>query len=140
MAQPTQGWTLSAELLFDDALRLFALGDSDGALISLERLLTSSELNEDLTEFVQKNEVKLLRVYEEVLGPWNKTLHLNTSGESLHAGFLRAPKIKWVIGKVDGQATIGDLLQNEKLSQLETVAVISQLLRSKAVSSHSAVQ
>jgi len=121
-------------------LRLFALGDSDGALISLERLLTSSELNEDLTEFVQKNEVKLLRVYEEVLGPWDKILHRNSSGESLHAGFLRAPKIEWVIAKVDGQATIGDLLKNEKLSQLETVAVISQLLRSKAVSSHSAAQ
>ena len=134
---PTPGWTRPAELLFDDALRLFRMGDSDGALISLERLLVSHELNADLAEFVRVNEGRLLDLYAAIVGPWEKIPSRHTSTEPMPQSFYAVPKIAGILAKIDGKRSIGDLMATSGMSRLETVSVVNQLLRSKAITTES---
>lgn len=133
--QATPGWTRTAELLFDDALRLFRLGDSDGALISLERLLASTELNEDLREFIRVNEDRLLDLYHAIIGPWEKVPTRRTDNdEPMPYTFLTGTKVQLVLGRIDGQVSLEDLMGMNGLSRLETIAVVSQLMRCKTIS------
>ena len=91
---PSPGWTRRAELLYDDMLRLFRLGDSDGALVSLERLLTSTPLNQDLEEFVEVNEERLMELYKSVLGSWGDCpVRAEEIEGPIPPAFLKFPKI-----------------------------------------------
>ena len=133
LGQVSPGWTLSAELLFDDALRLFRLGDSDGALISLERLLATAVLNEDLKDFIDANEAKLLDVYHAIIGPWEKIPSLVRNGDPMPNGFFTSPKLGEVLPLVDGKVSMSAILEQAALTRLETLAVLSQLLRTKTI-------
>ncbi|MFT5430822.1 MAG: hypothetical protein ACI9OJ_001500 [Myxococcota bacterium] len=130
----TPGWTRPAELLFEDTLRLFRLGDSDGALISLERLLASMELNDDLREFVRVNEERLLQLYHAVLGPWTRIPKRHTpKGFHMPKAFFEARKVGIVLGKITDTNSIGDIMEGGEMSRLEAVATLSQLVRARAV-------
>lgn len=130
----TPGWTRPAELLFEDTLRLFRLGDSDGALISLERLLASMELNDDLHEFVRVNEERLLQLYHAVLGPWTRIPKRHTpKGFVMPKAFFEARKVGIVLGKITDSNSIGDIMDGGEMSRLEAVATLSQLVRARAV-------
>jgi hypothetical protein len=132
--EATPGWTRPAELLFDDALRLFRLGDSDGALISLERLLATMELNDDLREFIRVNEDRLLDLYHAIIGPWDKVpIPRRENDEPMPACFLATPKIAIVLKQIDGRNSMADIMQANSMTKLETVAVLSQLLRAKTI-------
>ncbi len=138
--QPTPGWTRVAELLFDDALRLFKLGDSEGALVSLERLLAANELNSDLEEFVRVNEDRLVEVYQTLIGPWEKVPRRVAPIEPMPARFFENAKIARVLARVDGRTSIGRLLdEGGGMSRLEVAAVVSQLLRTKSISTADSV-
>jgi hypothetical protein len=131
---PSPGWTRRSELLYDDMLRLFRLGDSDGALISLERLLTSTPLNADLEEFVQVNEDRLLELYVAVLGKWaSKPVRATEIEGPIPPAFLRFSKIAEVLELVDGSTSFADIVSNTNMTRLETTAVLSQLVRSKLI-------
>ncbi len=137
---PTPGWTRPAELLFDDLLRLFRLGDSDGALISLERLLTAMDLNDDLVEFIRVNEDRLLDLYQAILGPWEKVPQHSESPEPMPPSFFATPKIERIMGRIDGRSSLEDLMSDDTLTRLETIAVVNQLLRAKAVTMELGIQ
>ena len=132
--EATPGWTRPAELLFDDALRLFRLGDSDGALISLERLLASTDLNDDLSEFIRVNEERLLDLYHAIIGPWEKVpVRITENDEPMPLSFFKVPKISVVLKHINGRLSMADIMAKNTMSRLETVAVISQLLRAKCI-------
>ena len=130
-----EGWTRRAELLFEDALRLFRLGDSDGGLISLERLLMSTDLNDDLVEFVEVNQERILDLYEAVLAPWAKVPErFDDLGPAGLGPLLKFPKIALIIGLVNGRDTVETIAQaaaRSGLRRLEVVAGLSQLVRAK---------
>jgi len=131
---PSPGWQRSHELLFDDALRLFKLGDSDGALVSLERLLASCQLNDDLQEFVKVNEERLMEVYEVLLGPWEKVPLRIECDEPLPDSFFHTEKIVQILALVDGTASLSDIFSSTDMSALEVASVLSQLIRARAIS------
>jgi hypothetical protein len=126
---PTDGWAYQDEILFDDALRLFRLGDSEGALVSLERLLLTSQLNEDLNEFISANEERLLDLYETRIGPFSKIPIRMDDGEPMPPSFYEESKVVAVLHVVDGRRSYADILSQDSLSRLEGVMVLSQLLR-----------
>ena len=132
---PSPGWTRGAELLFDDALRLFRLGDSEGALISLERLLSSTDLNDDLVEFVNVNQDRLLDLYQAIIGPWELVpRRVGVRADPLPESFFTTSKIEIVLDRVDGTASLDDIMSHGGMTPLESVAVLSQLFRAKVIS------
>ena len=132
--ETTPGWTRRAELLFDDALRLFRFGDRDGAMISLERLLASTVLNDDLQEFVRVNESKLMDLYSGLVGPFEKTpVRVEGQEPQMPSVFLEEPKIQHILSQVDGNTSMSEMIESGEMSPLETVAVINQLLRTRTI-------
>jgi hypothetical protein len=129
---PTEGWTWAAELLFDDVLRLFGLNDSEGALVSLERLLTSTELNQDLVEFISMNEERLIDLYKLRFGTFDKVPLQGRSREHFPNAFY-TNKVSTVMDLVDGRRTIESIISGCGMSQLEAVSVLSQLVRAGIV-------
>ena len=129
------GWTRRAELLFEDALRLFRLGDVDGGLVSLERLLVSTDLNADLREFVDVNQDRILEQYETLMSPWQKVPELLEPGSVPGVGPITAlPKLARVLGLVNGQVTVSEIAQLlPTYRRLEVISALSQLIRYKVV-------
>jgi len=129
LSPPTEGWEQQDEILFDDALRLFRLGDSEGALVSLERLLLTSNLNEDLSEFIVANEDRLVDLYETRFGSFHYIAEVAEDGEPMPPTFRSEPKVVSVLDAVNGVRTYDEIMNAMDLSRLEVVMVLSQLLR-----------
>lgn len=121
--------------LYDDIVNLSGLNDWDGVLISLERLLVLAKLEDHIKDFVDANEVKLLSIYETFLKSFARVPRRLPPAvdNSMPRSFLRAEKIAAVLGLVDGQATIQELLRRSPLTPLETCSALCQLRRSGIV-------
>ena len=135
LSPPTDGWAQQDEILFDDALRLFRLGDSEGALISLERLLLTSNLNEDLSEFIVANEDRLVDLYETRFGSFHYIAEVAEDGEPMPPTFRSEHKVVSVLEAVNGVRTYDEIMNAMDLSRLEVVMVLSQLLRLGSIAS-----
>lgn len=129
------GWQAEVELLYNDVLRLFSLGDTDGALVSLERLLIIAPINDQIRNFLRVNESKLMKLYEGVMGPWSNVPH---KVDNPHAPvfFKQHAKFKTILHLVDGKRDLGTILEESYFLPLETCAVLNQLIRSKVILAH----
>lgn len=129
------GWQAEVELLYNDVLRLFSLGDTDGALVSLERLLIIAPINDQIRNFLRVNESKLMKLYEGVMGPWS---NVPRRLDNPHAPtfFKQHAKFKTILHLVDGRRDLGSILEESYFLPLETCAVLNQLIRSKVILAH----
>ena len=124
----------AARMLYDDVLWLFSINDGEGALISLERLLTIGQIDDEVAEFLDLNGDKLLGLYEGYIGPFDKViLRGDTTPESMPTGYLSRGEFDRIYAMVDGQRTIGDMIDASERSPLETCASIEQLHRARLV-------
>ncbi|MCC6620839.1 MAG: hypothetical protein IT385_06270 [Deltaproteobacteria bacterium] len=118
--------------LYDDIVNLSGLNDWDGVLISLERLLVLAKLEDHIKDFVDANEVKLLSIYETFLKSFARVPKRLPPAidNSMPRSFLRAEKIATVLGLIDNQIAIQELLRRSPLTPLETCSALCQLRRS----------
>jgi hypothetical protein len=122
----------AARMLYDDVLWLFNINDGEGALISLERLLTMGQIDDEVAEFLDLNGAKLLGLYEGYIGPFDKVLTRgSTSPESMPEGYLSHGEFDRIYAMVDGQKTIADMIDASERTPLETCASIEQLHRAR---------
>jgi hypothetical protein len=123
-------WSPDNRLLYEDVVRLFDLGDSAGAMISLERLVMLSPSAEELKVFLDKNGDLLLKLYRESLGSMDRVpvplkdrspIKIPTDHHALLMDVLRL---------ADGHRTLRDMARKSPISELRTLVVISHLARS----------
>lgn len=129
--KPASGLSRAVTLLYDDTLWLVSINDWAAALISLERLLVMASLQGDVKSFVDFNEVKLMAVYETYLGPLNRKLRRAsaTVDNTMPSGYGRAEKLSKVLGMIDGERDLQQILRESPYSPLETCAALNQLKR-----------
>ncbi len=128
------GYPSEVELLYEDLIWLFQNGDTDGAMVSLERLLVLAPMNESIRAFVRLNEDKLLRLYEGVIGPWTNVPRVLAQVDvPLPALHQRHEKFKTILHLVNAQRTLGRIIEESYFLPLETCAVLNQLLRAKVI-------
>jgi hypothetical protein len=124
----------AARLLYDDVLWLFTINDGEGALISLERLLTIGLIDDEVSEFLDLNGDKLLGLYEGYIGPFDKVpMRGDITVDAMPAGYLSQGALESVLGMIDGQRSIADLIDSSDRTPLETCASIEQLHRARLV-------
>ena len=124
----------AARLLYDDVIWLFGINDGEGALISLERLLTIGQIDDEVSEFLNLNSEKLLGLYEGYIGPFEKVpLRGDTTPDAMPAGYLSQGALKSVFDLIDGERSIADLIDASDRPPLETCASIEQLHRARLV-------
>lgn len=122
-----------AQVLYEDIGALFEIGDREGALVSLERLLTVAPVTPQIETFLSHNEARLLEYYESVLGPWTRVVHLRDSESPMPPPYFRLDKIATVIRLIDGKRNLSGVLAECGLRKIEACAVLSQLARSASL-------
>ncbi len=119
--------------LYDDVRALFEIGDREGALISLERLVVVSPLTPQVESFLHHNEGRLLEYYQGVFGPFSRVPALVHSEQRMPASYYALDKIRTITEMVDGRRSIQNILLSSGMSRIEACAVISQLVRAAAI-------
>ena len=121
--------SFAGQILLEDIVSLQALEDKEGAVVSLERLLTIAPMSAQVEAFLSHNEAKLLQYYEMVFGPLTRTARLKETDTGMPPGYFRLPKIRAVVQLLDGTRTVADVLGGAGLRRIEACAVLSQLSR-----------
>jgi hypothetical protein len=119
--------------LYEDIGALFAIGDREGALISLERLLTLAPITPQIETFLEHNEGRLLEYYENVLGPMSRIGKIKDGEATMPAGYFKFEKMRSIVGMIDGKTTLQDIIDRSGLRKIEACAVLSQLVRAAAL-------
>jgi hypothetical protein len=122
-----------AQVLYEDIGALFEIGDREGALISLERLLTIAPITPSVMAFLDHNEARLLEYYESTLGPWTRPARLKAGAEQgMPAGYFQLEKMATIVALLDGRP-VSEVLSASGLRPIEACAVLSQLARSASL-------
>jgi hypothetical protein len=122
-----------ASVLHDDVRALFEIGDREGALISLERLVVVAPLSPDILAFLRHNEARLLEYYQGVFGPFSRVPALAPGEHRMPPAYYALDKIRLVADLIDGRRDVEAIIAQSGLSQIEACAVLSQLVRASAL-------
>jgi hypothetical protein len=122
-----------ADNLFSDVKSLFEIGDREGALVSLERMIVVAPLTRSIKNFLSHNESRLLDYYQNVFGPFNRPVSMKTGDETMPAAYFALAKVAKISALIDGNTTVQEVIDSSGLTTIETCAVISQLYRSSSV-------
>lgn len=119
--------------LYDDVRALFEIGDREGALISLERLVVVAPLAPQVDAFLQHNEPRLLEYYQGLFGPFSRVPALVKSEQHMPPSYLTMDKIRAIVELVDGRRSVEDIIVASGMRRVEACAVLSQLVRASAL-------
>jgi len=123
-----------SSMLYSDLLWLFSINDKEGALISLERLLVIGNIDEELDEFLELNGDRLLNLYEGYMGPFERVpVPGQIAPESMPKGYFSQGELARLYEMIDGERSIGDLIDASERTPLETCASIEQLRRARLI-------
>lgn len=121
------------QILYEDIGALFEIGDREGALISLERLLAVAPISPQIDAFLSHNEQRLVEYYETVLGPWSRIGRLREGETAMPPGYFRLDKVAQLLPYLDGTRSLEDAMAHSGLRRIEACAVLSQLARSSSL-------
>ncbi len=129
-ARPEVHWDGAQRLLYEDVVRLFDLGDSAGAMISLERLVMLAPEAEELGIFLDKNGELLLRLYKEALGSMDRVPVPVKDRQPIKIPCDHPSLLLDVLRQTDGHRNLRDLTRKVVAPELRTLIVLSHLARS----------
>lgn len=119
--------------LYADVRALFEIGDREGALVSLERLIVVAPIAPQIETFLSHNEGRLLDYYQNVFGPFSRVISVPDGGPRMPAGYFAMDKVATIWDLIDGERSVQELIDVSGLRTIEACSVISQLVRSAAV-------
>lgn len=123
-------WEQIERLLYEDVLHLFELGDQNGALTSLERLIMLNPQAEELKAFLEKNGALLEKLYTDHMGTLDRVPVPLDTGHQIKIPTSFAPLLMDILRLIDGHRTIRDILKKSKFGTIPTLATIAHLGRS----------
>jgi hypothetical protein len=124
--EPPPVWSQQHDLLYEDILWLFKVGDNEGALASLGRLLHVAEETSEMQRFLEINEPKLVGLYERILGSFK--LPLVVSGNGLGDRFFWSVEAAQEILRLGREvANLEDLIKRSSLSRMKTLALVHRM-------------
>ena len=92
------------------------------------------QIDEEIAEFLDLNGEKLLGLYEGYMGPFDKVpVRGDTCPESMPKGYLSQGELGRLYDMIDGELSIGDLIDRSERTPLETCAGLEQLHRARVV-------
>lgn len=125
-------WTREHDLLYEDILWLFKIGDNEGALVSLGRLVTVAYDTPELKRFVEINESKLTGLYEKILGNFEKPYVLNGNGVG-DRFFWNPDDVRALLESAQTNTTLAELLAESPLPQLKTLSIVHRLYTERMI-------
>ncbi len=127
---PGASWAAPERALYSDLLALFELGDSQGAMTSLERLWMLSPDAADLSAFLSKNQDLLIRIYREALGSLDRVPVPRKDRAPVRVPAARPSIMMDVLRLCDGHRKLKEIVRKSRIGELNTLLTVSHLSRS----------
>ena len=130
-AEPA-AWTGDHDRLYEDVLWLFRIGDIEGALTSLRRLLDTGEHTQELMRFVEINSSKLVGQYEKLFKGFDRPLEVRVRelGELFFWNSEEASSLLDLLGRKD---TLAQALADTPFGPVKTLALFHRLMTDRLV-------
>jgi hypothetical protein len=122
------GERVAADAVFAERmLEYLASSDYVGALLAAEALLETHPGHQDLLDTAEIARSELRRIYAARLGSLAKTPRLAMGHEELLAAQALDFRAGLVLSRIDGQATLVEIVQASGIPQHEALRVLSEL-------------
>ncbi len=126
----TQDWRPTERALYDDLLALFELGDSFGAMTSLERLWMLNPDASELKAFLAKNKDLLIRLYRDALGTLDRVPVPRKDRAPVRIPAGRPSLMMDILRLCDGHRSLREIARKSGIGELATLLTVSHLARS----------
>lgn len=127
---PASGWRPAERALYEDLLTLFALGDSLGAMTSLERLWMLNPDAVDLKAFLAKNQSLLIGLYRDALGSLDRVPVPRKDRAPVRVPAGRPSLLMDVLRLCDGHRSLRVIAKKSGIGELPTLLTVSHMVRS----------
>ncbi|MBM4372792.1 MAG: hypothetical protein FJ098_14155, partial [Deltaproteobacteria bacterium] len=115
-------WGLLHDLLYEDILWLFKMGDNEGALNSLARLMDLGRGTEEIDRFVTINQARLFELFHRVVGPPGAMVERAGGADLGDRYFFRREEAEALLENIGTDTRIEDLLGAGALGDLQQYA------------------
>lgn len=122
-------WGKTEQLLYEDVMNLFALGDQQGAMTSLERLIMVAPNNPTLKSFITKNRNAFHKVYLDQIGSLDRLPFRVTDREYVKIPTSDEHFLMDIIRHIDGKKTIAQIAKVSGRDEVVVMAVLTHLAR-----------
>jgi len=130
---PPVPWTGRHDLLYEDVLWLFKVGDNEGALVSLGRLLNVAYDTQELSRFLDINRPKLVGLYEKTLGSFDRELEITNHGLG-DRYFWNVEEAQATLNLARQEGSIGNLLAATDMPDLRALALLHRMYVERVIS------
>ncbi len=129
-------WGPLHDKLYEDVLWLFKMGDNEGALNSLARLLDYGEGTEELDRFITINRQKLYDLYHRIVGEPGALIERQEDAVIGDRYFFQRAEVEALLDQVNGARPIGDVIEESGLSDLKVYSYLHRIRREGLVRIH----
>ena len=129
-------WGQIHDHLYEDILWLFKMGDNEGALNSLARLMDLSEGTEELQRFLTINQEKLFDLYHRLVGDPEAVVERQEGAVIGDRYFFQRAEVEALLETVNGATPISELLSSAGLSELKVYSHLHRIRREGLVQIH----
>jgi hypothetical protein len=130
MAQPERA--AADEEFAERMLERLAAGDYSGAFISAGALLETQPRHEDALDTAQIAQSELRRLYLGRLGSLDRTPFIAAGPEAL-LGLSIDVRTGFVLSRVDGHTSLGDIVGSPGIKSLEALRILSELFLHRVI-------
>jgi len=129
-------WGPLHDKLYEDVLWLFKMGDNEGALNSLARLLDFGEGTEELDRFLTINRQKLYDLYHRIVGEPGALIERQEDVVIGDRYFYQRAEVEALLEQVNGARPIGEVIEGSSLSDLKVYSYLHRIRREGLVRIH----
>ncbi|MFH1530711.1 MAG: hypothetical protein ABIK09_08285 [Pseudomonadota bacterium] len=129
-------WGPLHDQLYEDVLWLFKMGDNEGALNSLTRLLDFGEGTEELDRFLTINRQKLYDLYHRFVGDPSALIERQEDVVIGDRYFYQRAEVEALLEQVNGARPIGEVIEGSNLSDLKVYSYLHRIRREGLVRIH----
>ncbi|MBR57377.1 MAG: hypothetical protein CMH54_04885 [Myxococcales bacterium] len=123
----------AVEALLEDVHSLFTLGDVNGALISLERVVMLTNGNERVDSFLERNEERLLELFDHVFDGFDQNVRTVENPNAIGPDFRDLEQVSKVWAAVVERHRLRDVMDAVEDSPVRVAAVLHHLLRTRRI-------
>ncbi len=129
-------WSALHDHLYEDILWLFKMGDNEGALNSLARLMDLGDGTEELQRFLTINQEKLFDLYHRLVGDAGAMVERQEGAVIGDRYFFQRAEVEALLDSVNGATSISDLFRSAGLSELKVYSHLHRIRREGLVQIH----
>ena len=121
------------ETLADTMLERLAAGDYDGAIMAAEALLEYRPRDRDALDTAQIAKTELRKVYIARLGSIERVPHIVMGPDAIFALTSLDFRAGFLLSRVDGIASIYEIVEGASIPSLEALRILSELLLRRVI-------